>query len=40
MDLLSAELKLALNCFLTVKTPYANSIGDLALKAGGTQIRF
>ena len=35
MDLLSAEIsKLALNCFLTVKISYANSIGDLALKAG------
>jgi len=36
MDRLSAEIsKLALNCFLTVKISYANSIGDLALKAGG-----
>ena len=36
MDRLSAEIsKLALNCFLTVKISYANSIGDLAIKAGG-----
>jgi nucleotide sugar dehydrogenase len=36
MDRLSAEIsKLALNCFLTIKISYANSIGDLAIKAGG-----
>jgi len=36
MDRLSAEIsKLALNCYLTVKISYANSIGDLAQKAGG-----
>ncbi len=35
MDRLSAEIsKLALNCYLTVKISYANSIGDLALRAG------
>ena len=35
MDRLSAEIsKLALNCFLTVKISYANSIGDLAKRAG------
>ena len=36
MDRLSAEIsKLALNCFLTIKISYANSIGDLAIKSGG-----
>ena len=35
MDLLSAEIaKLATNCFLTTKISFANSIGDLATKAG------
>jgi len=35
MDRLSAEIsKLALNCFLTVKISYANSIGDLAQRVG------
>jgi nucleotide sugar dehydrogenase len=35
MDPLSAEItKLATNCFLTMKISFANSIGDLALKAG------
>ena len=35
MDRLSAEIsKLALNCYLTMKISYANSIGDLALRAG------
>ena len=35
MDPLSAEIaKLATNCFLTTKISFANSIGDLALKAG------
>jgi nucleotide sugar dehydrogenase len=35
MDLLSAEItKLATNCFLTTKISFANSIGDLAVKAG------
>lgn len=36
MDPLSAEIaKLATNCFLTTKISFANSIGDLATKAGG-----
>jgi nucleotide sugar dehydrogenase len=35
MDPLSAEIaKLATNCFLTTKISFANSIGDLAVKAG------
>lgn len=35
MDLTSAEIaKLATNCFLTTKISFANSIGDLAIKAG------
>ncbi|MCB9185937.1 MAG: UDP-glucose/GDP-mannose dehydrogenase family protein [Flavobacteriales bacterium] len=35
MDPLSAEItKLATNCFLTTKISFANSIGDLATKAG------
>lgn len=35
MDPLSAEIaKLATNCFLTTKISFANSIGDLAIKAG------
>lgn len=35
MDTLSAEIaKLATNCFLTTKISFANSIGDLAVKAG------
>jgi len=35
MDRLSAEItKLATNCFLTTKISFANSIGDLASKAG------
>ncbi|MDB4678423.1 nucleotide sugar dehydrogenase [bacterium] len=35
MDSLSAEIaKLATNCFLTTKISFANSIGDLAVKAG------
>lgn len=35
MDRLSAEIaKLATNCFLTTKISFANSIGDLAIKAG------
>lgn len=35
MDRLSAEIaKLATNCFLTTKISFANSIGDLATKAG------
>ena len=35
MDLLSAEItKLATNCFLTTKISFANSIGDLATRAG------
>ncbi len=35
MNLLSAEIaKLATNCFLTAKISFANSIGDLAIKAG------
>jgi nucleotide sugar dehydrogenase len=35
MSRLSAEItKLATNCFLTTKISFANSIGDLALKAG------
>jgi len=37
MDRLSAEIaKIATNCFLTTKISFANSIGDLALKAGAT----
>ncbi len=40
MDRLSAEIsKLALNCFLTVKISYANSIGDLAIKAGADPLK-
>ena len=36
MSLLSAEItKLSLNCFLTMKIAFANSIGDLALSVGG-----
>ncbi len=36
MDRISAEIaKLATNCFLTTKISFANSIGDLAIKAGG-----
>lgn len=36
MDPLSAEIaKLATNCFLTTKISFANSIGDMATKAGG-----
>lgn len=35
MDRLSAEIaKIATNCFLTTKISFANSIGDLAVKAG------
>lgn len=35
MDALSAEIcKIATNCFLTTKISFANSIGDLAIKAG------
>jgi len=35
MDPLSAEIcKIATNCFLTTKISFANSIGDLAMKAG------
>lgn len=35
MDRLSAEIaKIATNCFLTTKISFANSIGDLAIKAG------
>jgi UDPglucose 6-dehydrogenase len=35
MDRTSAEIcKIATNCFLTTKISFANSIGDLALKAG------
>jgi UDPglucose 6-dehydrogenase len=35
MDRLSAEItKIATNCFLTTKISFANSIGDLATKAG------
>lgn len=35
MDSLSAEIaKLATNCFLTTKISFANSVGDLAIKAG------
>lgn len=35
MDRISAEIaKIATNCFLTTKISFANSIGDLALKAG------
>jgi nucleotide sugar dehydrogenase len=35
MDALSAEIcKIATNCFLTTKISFANSIGDLATKAG------
>lgn len=35
MNRLSAEIcKLATNCFLTTKISFANSIGDLAIKAG------
>lgn len=35
MDALSAEIaKLATNCLLTTKISFANSIGDLAIKAG------
>lgn len=35
MDALSAEIaKLATNCFLTTKISFANSIGDMAIKAG------
>lgn len=35
MDRLSAEItKLATNCFLTTKISFANSIGDLAVRAG------
>lgn len=35
MDPLSAEItKLATNCFLTTKISFANSIGDLAVRAG------
>lgn len=35
MDTLSAEIcKIATNCFLTTKISFANSIGDLAIKAG------
>jgi len=34
MDLKSAEIaKLAINCYLTMKISFANSIGDLAIKA-------
>ena len=36
MDRISAELtKIGLNCFLTTKISYANSLGDLAIKMGG-----
>jgi UDPglucose 6-dehydrogenase len=35
MDRISAEIaKIATNCFLTTKISFANSIGDLAVKAG------
>jgi len=35
MDRISAEMaKIATNCFLTTKISFANSIGDLAIKAG------
>jgi UDPglucose 6-dehydrogenase len=35
MDPLSAEIcKIATNCFLTTKISFANSVGDLAVKAG------
>lgn len=37
MDLKSAEIcKLATNCFLTMKISFANAIGDLANKTGGS----
>ena len=40
MSLLSAELtKLSLNCFLTMKIAFANSIGDLALNVGAEHKR-
>lgn len=40
MDRLSAEIaKLATNCFLTTKISFANSIGDLALKAGADETK-
>jgi nucleotide sugar dehydrogenase len=40
MDPLSAEIaKLATNCFLTTKISFANSIGDLAIKAGADPHR-
>ena len=36
MNRISAELtKIGLNCFLTTKISYANSLGDLAIKMGG-----